>query len=134
MVSKYRFKCKSQQRIYALTFLNEPVHGKTNNLHMRKQKTQISCAVTAQLISAFVFDTRIVQFLFYFYPKFQASSLLLSLYRPVCVGPGRNPNCWFSHAQAQMESTMCRIDAEISLTFPSALFRVVLIKKQPLLN
>ena len=21
-------------------------------------------------------------------------------YRPVCVGPGRNPNCWFSLAQA----------------------------------
>ena len=48
---------------------------------------------------AFVFATRIVQFLFYLNPKFQASSSFLSLYRPVCVGPGRNPNCWFSHAQ-----------------------------------
>ena len=45
----------------------------------------------ADLISAFVFATRIVQFLFYLNPKFQASSLLLSLYRPVCVGPGRKP-------------------------------------------
>ena len=38
---------------------------------------------------AFVFATRIVQFLFFLNPKFQASSLLLSLYSPVCVGPGR---------------------------------------------
>ena len=30
---------------------------------------------TAKLISAFVFATRIVQFLFYLYPKFQASAL-----------------------------------------------------------
>ena len=40
---------------------------------------------------AFVFATRIVQFLFYLNPKFQASSSFLSLYRPVCVGPGRKP-------------------------------------------
>ena len=35
--------------------------------------------------------TRIVQFLFFLNPKFQASSSFLSLYRPVCVGPGRKP-------------------------------------------
>ena len=40
---------------------------------------------------AFVFATRIVLFLFFLNPKFQASSLLLRLYRPVCVGPGRKP-------------------------------------------
>ena len=34
---------------------------------------------------------RIIQFLFYLNPKFQASSSFLSLYRPVCVGPGRKP-------------------------------------------
>ena len=33
----------------------EPRHEKTNILHMRKKKTQISFAVTAKLISAFVF-------------------------------------------------------------------------------
>ena len=54
-----------------------------------KPKAQISCAVTAQLISAFVFATGIVQFLFYLLPKFQASSVLLLLYRPVYVRPGR---------------------------------------------
>ena len=42
-----------------------------------------------KLISAFVFATRIVYFLFFLYPKFQASSLLLRLYSPVCVGPCR---------------------------------------------
>ena len=51
----------------------EPPHGKTNNLHRRKKKAQISFAVTAKLISAFVFTTRIVQFLFFLKPKFQSS-------------------------------------------------------------
>ena len=67
----------------------EPHHKKTRFLPMRKQKTQISFAVTAKLISAFVFITRIVQFLLYLYPKFQASSHLLKLYRRVCVRPGQ---------------------------------------------
>ena len=56
----------------------------------------------AKLISAFVFATRIVQFLFYLNPKFEASSPFLCLYRPVCVGPVRKPHCWFSHEAAQM--------------------------------
>ena len=74
---------------------NEPPHGKTNNLHRRN-----SFAV----ISAFVFATRIVQFLLYLTPKFQASSLLLCLYRSVCVGPVRKPHCWFSHEATQMKN------------------------------
>ena len=60
---------------------NEPRPGKT--------KTQISFAVTAKLISAFVFASRIVQSLYFLNTKFQASSYLLWLYSPVCVGPGR---------------------------------------------
>ena len=55
-----------------------------------KTKMQISFAVTAKLISTFVFATQIVQFLLYVYPNFQAFNLLLGLYRLVCVGPGRN--------------------------------------------
>ena len=55
---------------------------------MRKQRRR---SVTAKLISAFVFTTWIIQFLFYLNPKFQASSHLLWLYSPVCVGPGRKP-------------------------------------------
>ena len=65
-----------------------------------KKKAQISFSVTAKLISAFVFTTQIVQCLCYLTPKFQASSLLLCLYRPVCVGPVRKPLCWFSHEAA----------------------------------
>ena len=56
-----------------------------------KTKTQISCAVTAQLISAFVFGTYIVQSPFYLNPKFQASSHLVWLYSLVCVRPGQKP-------------------------------------------
>ena len=48
------------------------------------------------------FATRIVQFLPYLTPKFQVSSLLLKLYRPVCVRPVRKPHCWFSHEAAQI--------------------------------
>ena len=47
--------------------------------------------VTAKLISAFVFATQIVQFLYFLNLKFQASSHLLWQYSPVCVGPGRKP-------------------------------------------
>ena len=56
-----------------------------------KTKMQISFAVTAKLISVFVFGTRIVQSFCLPNPKFQVSSHLLWLYSPVCVGPGRKP-------------------------------------------
>ena len=56
-----------------------------------KTKTQISCAVTAQLISAFVFAIQIAQSLYYLNLKFQASSHLMWLYSQVCVGPGLKP-------------------------------------------
>ena len=48
-------------------------------------------AVTAQLISAFVFAIRIVQSLYYLNPKFQASCRLLWLNSLVCDRPGRKP-------------------------------------------
>ena len=67
-----------------------------------ENKGQISFAVTAKLISAFVFTTRIVQFLFYLKQKFQASSSLLCLYKWVCVGPVGKPHCWFSHETAHI--------------------------------
>ena len=68
---------------------------------LAKTKTQISFAFTAKLISAFVFSTRIVQFLF-LNSKFPASNRLMWLYSPAYVGPGQNPNCWFSHAQTYL--------------------------------
>ena len=69
-----------------------------------KTKAQISFPVTEKLISAFVFAKWIVHFLFYLNPKFQASSSFLCLYRPVCVGAGRKPHCWFwfSHEAAHL--------------------------------
>ena len=70
---------------------NEPCQEKTGYLHMQKTKTQISFAVTAKLISAFVFATRIVQSLYLLNPKFHASRNLLWLYSPVYVGPGWKP-------------------------------------------
>ena len=55
-----------------------------------ENKGQISCAVTAQLISTFVFATRIAQFLCFLNPKFLAYSHLC-LCSSVCVRPGRKP-------------------------------------------
>ena len=48
-------------------------------------------AVTAKLISTFVFATWIVHSLFFLNPKFQASNHLLWLHSLVCVGPGWKP-------------------------------------------
>ena len=52
--------------------------------------------------------------------KYKASSHLLRLYILVCVGPGRNPDCWFSHAQAHITfSDKISIIQFLSLTIPS---------------
>ena len=72
-------------------------HYKHYNMsHTRKpdfclcaNKATDHCAVTAQLISTFVFVTPIVQFLLYLYPKFQDSNFFLRLYRPIFVRRGR---------------------------------------------
>ena len=52
-------------------------------------KAQLSFAVIAKPISAFVFAIPIVQSLYFLNPKFQASYHLLWLYNPVCMGPGK---------------------------------------------
>ena len=71
-----------------------------------KTKTQISFAVTAKLISAFVFATRIVQSLYFLNTKFQDSSHLVWSCSLVCVGPVvGNPEDRFSHNVAQMVFT-----------------------------
>ena len=59
-------------------------------------------AVTAKLISAFVFATWIVQFLYFLNPNFPVSSHLLCLYRSVYIRPARSPHCWFFHEVAQL--------------------------------
>ena len=55
----------------------ESHHEKTRFLHVRKQRRRSASQKTAKLISAFVFTIRIVQFLFFQNPKFQASNNLL---------------------------------------------------------
>ena len=55
----------------------EPRHEITGFLHMRKQRHRSVVAVTAQLISAFVFTIRIAQSLYFLNPKFQVSSHFL---------------------------------------------------------
>ena len=92
-----------------------------------KTKTQISCAVTAQLISAFVFAIRIVQSLYYLNPKFKASSHLLWLYRPVFVGPGRKPRrSVFSQRGSYTLYHIKLIDAnKIKLNLQSCNFKLI---------
>ena len=74
--------------MYEKTILFEP-HEKNQQSAYAKTKTQISFAVTAKLISAFVFATQIVQFLYFLNPEFPVSSHLLCLYSWVCVEPVR---------------------------------------------
>ena len=82
---------------------NEPPHKKTSILHMRKQRRR-----TAKLISAFVFATRIVQFLYFLNPKFPVFNHLLYLYSPLCLRPVQKPHCWFSQEAAQIMADCIR--------------------------
>ena len=67
-----------------------------------KTEAQISYAVIAQLISAFVFATLIVQFLFFLNPKFQDSGHLLRLYRIVSDLAGNHEDR-FSHVVSHVK-------------------------------
>ena len=92
-----------------------PRHEKTNVLHMQKRayaktKTQISFAVTAKLISAFVFAICIVQCLYFLNAKYHASWL----HSRVCDRPGQNPHCWFSHVAAHIFTTLQHLNISIS--------------------
>ena len=68
-----------------------------------KTEVQIICIGTAQLISAFVFTTQIIQSLYFLHPKFQASSHPVWLHSQVCVGPGWKPEDRFSHDAAHLK-------------------------------
>ena len=69
-----KFPSKAAQFSAVSTSLYEPRCEKTGFFAYAKTKTQISFAVTAKLISAFGFATRIVQSLYFLNTKFQASS------------------------------------------------------------
>ena len=64
---------------------------KTRFLPRQKQRHRISFAVIAKLISASVFATQLVQFLYFLNSEFPVSSHLLHLHSLVCVRPGRKP-------------------------------------------
>ena len=71
--------------------INESCHEKACFMYYAKFKQKHILAILShRLIRAFDFATKIVQSL-YFLLKFQASSHLMVLYSPVCVGPGGNP-------------------------------------------
>ena len=59
---------------HIIIHINERLHEKTNNLHMRKQRRRPASQI---LQSAFVFATRTEQSLFFLNPEFQVSNLLL---------------------------------------------------------
>ena len=73
-----------------------------------ESKGAVSCAVTAQLNSAFVFATQIVQSLFFLNPKFQALSHLMWLHSLICIRPVRKPNCWIPNAKAHLLAHLFR--------------------------
>ena len=75
-----------------------------------ENKTRISCEVTAQLISAFVFAAWIVRFLFSLNPTFQASRNLLWLYSPVLSDLVGNPENRFFHNEAHFILNYCLLD------------------------
>ena len=78
-----------------------------------KTKAQISCAVTAQLISGLVFAIRMVTFLFFQSPKFQASSLFLRLTDWLMSDLVGNPEDRFSRIAAQMSLIRALTSLEI---------------------
>ena len=67
-----------------------------------KTKTQISFAVTAKLISAFVFATWIVRSIFYLNPKSQASSHSVAVQPGIVLDLVGNPEDRFSHNEAHI--------------------------------
>ena len=79
-------KAKEVYPLFSTPMLYEPVHKKTNNLQIRKQRRR-----SAVQFSVFVFATQKVQSLLSLNLKVQASTLLLLLYRPVCVRSRRKP-------------------------------------------
>ena len=64
---------------------------KTCLCHMRTTKAQISLRIRAVWSVPLLFAAWIVQYLYFLYPKFQASIWLLWLRRPVWVLPGCRP-------------------------------------------
>ena len=91
----FRIDVCLHQRIYMRAFVN----AMSRPMGKPTICTGENIGVDQLCSSAFVFATRIVQSL---NTKLHASSCLLLLCSPICVGPVRKPHCWFSHEAAQM--------------------------------
>ena len=82
------------------------VHTGTDMSSIMRKQTFCTCknkgAVTAKLISTFVFATQIVQIPYLLNQNFLVSSHLLCLYSLFCVRYVRKPHCWFSHDMAHV--------------------------------
>ena len=97
--TSYEKGCLSMLKKAALPFQLVRSGSDLKMSHHTRKPTTCICEIKGadQLCSnctadhRFVFTTRIVQFLFFLNPKFQASTLPLCLYMPVCVTPGRKP-------------------------------------------
>ena len=85
--------------LFVLPLQNEPLHGKTNNGE-NKGSDQLQSYCEADQRLCFCYTDSTIPLLSK--SKISSSNHLLCLYGPVCVGPGPNPKCWFSHAQAQI--------------------------------
>ena len=80
-----------------------------------KTKTQISFAVTAKLISAFVIAARIVKSLYFLNPKFQASAIFCCCTAWFVSDLVGNPKDRFSHVAAHITHTFTFIRTKFDL-------------------
>ena len=85
-------------------------------MHVQKQKRK-KTITTELLIVVFAFVTQRVHSLFFTGPKFQPSSQLLWLYRPICVGPGpgRKPRLLVFSRYGSTAALALLVSIELSL-------------------
>ena len=85
---------KPQRPVFSQRGSNEPYHEKTSNLQIWIYKYENKGADqlrSMKLISAYVFATWIVKFLYFLHLKFLVSNHFLCLYSLVCVRPVWKP-------------------------------------------
>ena len=92
----------------------EPCHEKTGFFAYAKAKTQISCAVTAQLISVFVFATQIVQSLFFLNTNFKPLAIFCDCTARFVSDLVGNPEDPFSHDAALVQGVQHRMDLVVN--------------------
>ena len=93
----------NDENIHVKTYLSRRMGKLTICVGENKSADQLrsSCEADQHLCFRYT-DTTVLHFLYFLNLEFSGSSHLLRLYSPVCVGPVRNPNCWFSRAQTHL--------------------------------